>query len=82
MESARTYDAAAAQERWQEFWEADGTFVGVRFTRALGTFTQLAGADKDEAKVEVRIEARLEDGAAATSTDTSPYVYVLMSAVS
>ena len=27
MESARTYDAAAAQERWQEFWEADGTFV-------------------------------------------------------
>ena len=27
MESARTYDAAAAQERWQKFWEADGTFV-------------------------------------------------------
>ncbi|MDO5534246.1 MAG: leucine--tRNA ligase [Propionibacteriaceae bacterium] len=27
MESARTYDAAAAQERWQQFWEADGTFV-------------------------------------------------------
>ncbi|MEA5055204.1 MAG: leucine--tRNA ligase [Propionicimonas sp.] len=22
-----TYDAAAAQERWQKFWEADGTFV-------------------------------------------------------
>ena len=27
MESARTYDAAAAQERWQKFWETDGTFV-------------------------------------------------------
>ncbi|MBK8462516.1 MAG: leucine--tRNA ligase [Nigerium sp.] len=27
MESARTYDAKAAQERWQQFWEADRTFV-------------------------------------------------------
>ncbi len=27
MESARTYDAKAAQERWRQFWEADGTFV-------------------------------------------------------
>ena len=27
MESAIGYDAAAAQERWQSFWEADGTFV-------------------------------------------------------
>ena len=29
MESATGYDAAAAQERWQSFWEADGTFVFV-----------------------------------------------------
>ena len=27
MESARSYDAAAAQERWQKFWESDKTFV-------------------------------------------------------
>ena len=27
MESARTYDASAAQERWQKFWEEDRTFV-------------------------------------------------------
>ncbi|MFV0405918.1 MAG: leucine--tRNA ligase [Propioniciclava sp.] len=27
MEPARSYDAGAAQERWQKFWEADGTFV-------------------------------------------------------
>ena len=25
--AAESGDAAAAQERWQEFWEADGTFV-------------------------------------------------------
>ena len=29
MEPARSYDAAAAQDRWQQFWEADGTFVFV-----------------------------------------------------
>ncbi|MFV0453350.1 MAG: leucine--tRNA ligase [Propioniciclava sp.] len=27
MESGRSYDAGAAQERWQKFWEDDGTFV-------------------------------------------------------
>lgn len=27
MESARTYDASAAQQRWQKFWEEDRTFV-------------------------------------------------------
>lgn len=27
MEPARTYDAAAAQQRWQKFWEEDHTFV-------------------------------------------------------
>ena len=62
--------------------KSNGTLCGVRMTRALATFTQLAGADKDEGKVQVRIEARLENGAAATSTDTAPYVYVEMSAVS
>lgn len=27
MEPARSYDAVAAQQRWQEFWEQDNTFV-------------------------------------------------------
>lgn len=27
MESARSYDATTAQERWQRFWDADNTFV-------------------------------------------------------
>ena len=65
------------------FWtKADGTFAGVRMTRALGTFTQVAGDDKNEAKISFRIEARLEDGAAAASTDTAPYVWVEASAIS
>ena len=62
--------------------KSDGTLCGIRMTRALGTFTQLSGADKDEGKVQFSIEARLENGAAATSTDTAPYVYVEMSAIS
>lgn len=62
--------------------KSDGSLCGVRMARALATFTQLAGADKDEGKVQVRLEARLEDSVAASSTDTSPYVYVEMSAIS
>ena len=62
--------------------KSDGTFAGIRMTRALGTFTQVAGDDKNEAKISFRIEARLEDGAAASSTDTAPYVWVEASAVS
>lgn len=62
--------------------KANGTLVGVRMERALGTFTQIAGDDKNEGKISFRIEARLEDGAAATSTDTAPIKWVEMSAIS
>ena len=62
--------------------KSDATFAGIRMTRALGTFTQIAGDDKNEGKITFRIEARLENGAAASSTDTPPYVYVEMSAIS
>lgn len=62
--------------------KADGTLAGVKMPRALGLFTQIAGEDKNEGKLQFRIEARLENGAAASSTDTAPYQYVEMTAIS
>lgn len=61
----------------------DGTLVEVKFARGLVVRWRWQQEDKNEHKLaDVEIAAVLEDGPAATSTDTAPYVYRTLSTVS
>lgn len=60
-----------------------GTLVEVKFARALVVKWAWQQEDKNEQKLaDVEIVAVLEDGTAASSTDTAPYVYVERATVS
>ena len=54
---------------------ADGTLAEVFMGRALCTRFAWVTADKDEHLAECEFISVLEDGLAATTTDTAPYVY-------
>jgi hypothetical protein len=59
-----------------------GGFVQVRFPKALVSHYQWSGTDKSEAEVQATFESRLGSTAAASSTDTAPYVIEEIAAIS
>lgn len=61
---------------------ADGTLGEVFMARALCTRWSWVTEDKNEHVIEAEFMAVLEDGPAATSTDTAPYVFKTRATVS
>lgn len=56
------------------FQRGSGGVVWIKFAKALVRMTSLKGNDKDSGDIAIEIGARLSATAAATSTDTAPYV--------